>query len=179
VLQLKHGRLCFACTSCLDGKAYFRNVVLVLEAVSLVDRNDDNLCIVAVGIGTFHGACDLGREGHAVPYAVDCLALEFHNLIIPVNFYKFGGDTETFSKCLCHVRVKSNPFSIFVLVVHRFKIGDADNQSALAFDVVKVGCIILGGNRVRGCAGFRFCIFRRRNSVAAIFLCVRCGAIRG
>ena len=117
----------------------------------LISRDDHNLRVVAVGVGARHGACDLGRERHAVPDAVDGLAVKLQNLVVPDDLDEFHLDAEGLGKGLGQIGVKANPFAGFVLVVHRGKIGNADHERALVLNVGKIG--FLGGFGRTGCHG--------------------------
>ena len=116
----------------------------------LISRDDHDLRVVAVGVGARHGACDLGRERHAVPDAVDGLAVELQNLVVPDDLDEFHLDAEGLGKGLGQIGVEADPFAGFVLIVHRGKIGNADDERSLVLNVGKIGFGSLGG---LGCAG--------------------------
>ena len=113
----------------------------------LISRDDHDLRVVAVGVGARHGACDLGRERHAVPDAVDGLAVELQNLVVPDDLDEFHLDAEGLGKGLGQIGVEADPFAGFVLIVHRGKIGNADDERSLVLNVGKIGFGSLGGRR--------------------------------
>ena len=88
---------------------------------------NDNLCIVTVCIRTLHSTCHFIRKCHTIPYTVDCLTIQLHNFVIPVNFNKFHIYTDAVCKSGCHLCIKTNPLSIVILVIHWSKISDTNN----------------------------------------------------
>ena len=106
-----------------------------LEVRCLVGRNDDDLGVIAVCVRAGHSAGHFVGEGHAVPDAVNGLGAELHDLVVPVDLDEFCFHAEALCKCLCHVGVKADPFAVFVLIVHRSEVGDADDQLAVRLDI--------------------------------------------
>ena len=114
-----------------------------LEVCCLVGRNDDDLGVIAVCVRAGHRAQNLVGERHAVPDTVNGLGAELHDLVVPVDLDEFCFHAEALCKCLCHVGVKADPFAVFVLIVHRSEVGNADDQLAVRLDVGDVA--VCGG----------------------------------
>ena len=77
-----------------------------------------------------------------IPYDIDVLRLELHDLIIPVNLYKFSINAKTFCKCFCHISIKTDPFIVIIFVIHWFKISDSNYQGSFVLNVfyIAFGC---------------------------------------
>ncbi len=138
-----------------DREAQPRKAVRRLILSSLVRRQHHNLRIQAVGLGGRHARFHLVGQRHAVPNAVDRLGVKLHDLVVPVDFNKLGLYAQRLGKRLRHIRVKADPLTGVILVVHRRKVGDANHQRALILDVRRIAavrrlCAVLAARAVRG-----------------------------
>ena len=124
--------------------AHARGVGVILSGVG---RQDDDLSVVAVGVGALHGGEDLVRQGHAIPDDVYGLAVKLHDLIVPLDDLEDGLDAQAVRKGAGKVGVKAYPLAGLVLVVHGLELGYADYEAALLPDV---GHIALGGGLLAG-----------------------------
>ena len=140
--KFQGGKLFLSGASCFRRKRKAFKAFGIFVLVCLVRRNDDNLCIVAVSIGTFHGACHFIGECHAVPYAVDGLPVQLHDFSVPVNLHEFSFNAKALGKGFCHVCVKAHPLAGIILEVHRLKVGDAYDKSAFLLNVVHVAAAV-------------------------------------
>ena len=78
--------------------------------------------------------------------AVDGLAVQLHDLVVPVDLHELHGDAQRGGEGGGHVGVKADPVAGVVLVVHGLKIGDANHQRALGLDIGHVAVRGVGNN---------------------------------
>ena len=68
------------------------------------------------------------------------MAIEFQNLVVPVDLDEFNRNAQLLGKGLGYVRIKADPLARFVLVVHRGEIRDAHDELALVQHSLLVTC---------------------------------------
>ena len=114
--------------------------------------NYNDLCVVAVGNRAVHSGLDFIGKGHAVPDNVDALVFKFKNFVIPIDYDKFNFNTEIFGKFFCHIRIKTDPFAVFVFKVHGSKIGNTDYDFSVFGNIFKVGSgfVTAAGGKAKG-----------------------------
>ena len=103
----------------------------VLVLIRLIFGQYDNLRVVAVGIRTLHGIFNFIDQCHAVPDNVNALVIKLKDLVVPVDFNKLRFNAEIFCYLLRHIRVKTDPVAVIILIIHRGKIRDASKPIQL------------------------------------------------
>ena len=80
-------------------------------------------------------------QGHAVPHHVDCLAVQFKDLVVPVDDLELHVHAQALSELGGHVGVKADPVAVGVLIVHGLELGDAHYQGALVLNIGQVAAV--------------------------------------
>lgn len=93
---------------------------------------DNHLRIFAIRVGALHCSLHAIGQGHAVPHAVEILAVQLIDLHIPVDDHEFHLNAQLLSHQLGHVGVKADPLIVFILIVHRCELGDTNHQLTLS-----------------------------------------------
>ena len=126
-------------TGFYENGAGFKQIFLRRIFSGFALLTNDDLFVFEVGLRNEQRLFKLVGNGHAVPYHVNLLGVDCHNLAVPVDFHKFGFITEYFTYFFGKIGVKAYPFvRTFLFVVHGLIIGYSDLKRV--FVVVTCTC---------------------------------------
>ena len=100
--------------------------------------HNDHLCILCISLGGSGVLHDIIGQGHAVPDAVDALGIQLHDLGIPVDLHKLRLHAQLFADSSGQLGIKTGEVAIGIGVVHGLVNSVANDQLALALDVIQI-----------------------------------------